>query len=66
MTSMLQSAPDRQDANEVLRTTATRLLPGHSGLLYVSNNSQDRLDLSVAWGHRAGESLPDYISPSTC
>ena len=66
MTSMLQSAPDREDAHEVLRTTAMRLLPGHSGVLYTFNNSQDRLNLSVAWGHQAGEPPPDHFAPSTC
>ncbi len=66
MTSMLQSAPDRADANEVLRATASGLLPGYSGLLYVFNNSQDRLDLSTAWGQDEAGPPADYIAPSTC
>ncbi len=66
MTSMLQSAPDREDANEVLRATAVHLLPGFSGLLYVFNNSQDRLILSTAWGPGAADPVTDHIAPPTC
>lgn len=66
MTSLLQSAPDRQDANEVLRATAVQLLPGHSGRLYVFNNSQDRLELSTAWGRPAAAPAPDCFAPQDC
>ncbi len=67
MTSLLQSAPDRQDANEVLRATAVRLLPGHSGRLYVFNNSQDRLELSTAWGRPAAAAAPqECFAPQEC
>ena len=66
MTSLLQSAPDRQDANEVLRATAVRLLPGHSGRLYVFNNSQDRLELSTTWGRPAAAPPPDCFAPQDC
>lgn len=66
MTSMLQNAPDRRDANEVLRATAVRLLPGHSGRLYVFNNSQDRLELSTVWGQPGGAPPPDCLAPSDC
>jgi hypothetical protein len=50
MTDMLQSASDHADADAVLRSTATELLPGFSGALYVFNNSRDRLVLSTYWG----------------
>ena len=69
MTEMLQSATDRDDANEVLRASATHLMPGVAGALYVFNNSRDRLDLSTRWpGTEPGEpeASPDHISPSTC
>ena len=69
MTEMLQSAADRDDANEVLRASATHLMPGVAGALYVFNNSRDRLDLSTRWpGTEAGEPefSPDHLSPSSC
>lgn len=47
MTEMLQGALDRDDANEVLRASATHLMPGVAGALYVFNNSRDRLDLQL-------------------
>jgi hypothetical protein len=48
--SMLQSATDRDDANLMLRGKAQYLLAGFSGVLYVLNNSRDRLDRSAVWG----------------
>ena len=66
MTNMLQSAIDRDDANEVLRATAARLLPGINGRLYVFNNSRDRLDLSTTWGHEGAGDALDYIAPTSC
>ena len=69
MTEMLQSATDRDDANEVLRASATHLMPGVAGALYVFNNSRDRLDLSTRWpGTEPGEpeAVPDHIAPSAC
>ncbi|MGH7093171.1 MAG: CHASE3 domain-containing protein, partial [Stellaceae bacterium] len=51
MADMLQSAAGQEDTNEVLRNTAANLLPRLSGALYVFNNSRDRLDLSMRWGH---------------
>ncbi len=66
MTEMLQSALDRDDANEVLRTSALQLMPKLGGALYVFNNSRDRLDLSTTW-HVGGEIVrPDHIAPSGC
>jgi diguanylate cyclase (GGDEF)-like protein len=65
MASMLQSATDRDDANEVLRGKAQYLLPGFSGALYVFNNSRDRLDLATSWGSVAPQSA-DPIAPSDC
>ncbi len=71
MAEMLQSAVDRDDANEVLRASATRLLPGVAGALYVFSNSRDRLDLSTEWpgdGDRGGPcgANPAHIAPSGC
>lgn len=66
MTDTLQSASDGDDANEVLRATALRLLPGFSGALYVFNNSRDRLDLSTNWGARATDEYFDHIAPASC
>jgi diguanylate cyclase (GGDEF)-like protein len=66
MASMLQSATDRDDANEVLCGKAQYLLPGFSGALYVFNNSRDRLDRSLAWGSLAPRADADHIAPSAC
>jgi diguanylate cyclase (GGDEF)-like protein len=64
MADTLQSAAGYDDAQAVLRATASRLLPQLSGRLYVFNNSRDRLDLVAQWG---GEERPvDSISPSAC
>jgi len=66
MTDMLQSANDHSDANAVLRATATELMPQMGGVLYVFNNSRDRLVLSSQWNLPAGQELPDAIGPSHC
>ncbi len=66
MTNLLQSAIDRDDANEVFRAAGMRLLPGISGVLYVFNNSRDRLDLSTAWGGIDADAAPQYIAPTSC
>jgi diguanylate cyclase (GGDEF)-like protein len=66
MADMLQSAADQDDTNAVLRATATRLLPGFAGALYVFNNSRDRLTLSTSWGKIDAESLAEYITPDSC
>ena len=70
MAEMLQSATDREDANEVLRATGTQLLPGLSGALYVFNNSRDRLDLSTTWSGDGSTSEPadiaDHLTPASC
>ena len=70
MAEMLQSATDREDANEVLRASAAQLLPGLGGALYVFNNSRDRLDLSTTWSGDgsadAHSALPDHITPNSC
>ena len=50
MADVLQSASDYGDANQVLKATASELLPGFSGALYVFNNSRDRLVLSTTLG----------------
>jgi diguanylate cyclase (GGDEF)-like protein len=65
MADMLQSAAGQEDTNEVLRNTASTLLAGFSGTLYVFNNSRDRLDLSIRWGGLA-EASPEYITPASC
>ena len=49
MTDMLQSADNHDDATEVLKATAQRLLPEFGAALYVFNNSRDRLDLAGSW-----------------
>jgi diguanylate cyclase (GGDEF)-like protein len=64
MADTLQSAAGYDDAQSVLRATASRLLPQLSGKLYVFNNSRDRLDLLAEWGDE--ERLLNPISPSTC
>jgi diguanylate cyclase (GGDEF)-like protein len=66
MADALQSATDYGDANQVLTATASDLLPGFSGALYVFNNSRDRLVLSTSWGRQPGEPLPDTIPPDQC
>jgi len=65
MADVLQSAADYGDANQVLKATATELLPGYAGALYVFNNSRDRLVLSTSWG-RDGAATPDDIAPDQC
>jgi diguanylate cyclase (GGDEF)-like protein len=67
MADMLQSAMGYEDANAVLQATASRLLPGLSGALYIFNNSRDRLDLSTAWSvDGADKAHPQVIAPSQC
>jgi diguanylate cyclase (GGDEF)-like protein len=66
MTDILQSAATSDDANAVLRATATQLLPDCGGLLYVFNNSRDRLDLAIEWGQPASEPVPAHIAPDAC
>lgn len=66
MADVLQSAADHLDANAVLKATATELVPGYPGALYVFNNSRDRLVLSSAWGRENHEKLPETINPNTC
>jgi diguanylate cyclase (GGDEF)-like protein len=66
MADVLQSASDHADANAVLKATATELVPGFSGALYVFNNSRDRLVLSTAWGRPDDERLPETINPGGC
>ena len=66
MTDMLQSALGYADANAVLSTTATKLLPGFGGALYVFNNSGDRLELSNFWSIREGVEPVQAIAPTQC
>jgi diguanylate cyclase (GGDEF)-like protein len=66
MADVLQSAADYSDANQVLKATASELLPGFSGALYVFNNSRDRLVLSTAWGLGAETAPPESIPPDQC
>ncbi|WBO24285.1 sensor domain-containing diguanylate cyclase [Sphingomonas abietis] len=66
MTDMLQSALVYDDANAVLRATASQLLPGFGGALYVFNNSRDRLDLSTSWDWPEGRLPPETIAPLHC
>ena len=66
MTDMLQSAIGHADANAVLRSTATSLMPGFGGALYIFNNSGDRLELSTSWDWPDTDPLQVAISPSDC
>ena len=66
MTDMLQSASTYADANAVLRSTASKLLPGFGGALYVFNNSGDRLELSTDWAWSDDIAPADPISPLQC
>jgi diguanylate cyclase (GGDEF)-like protein len=66
MADVLQSAADYGDANQVLKATATELLPGYSGALYVFNNSRDRLVLSTSWGRPDAAPPPEAIAPDQC
>ncbi len=66
MADVLQSATDYGDANQVLKATASELLPGFSGALYVFNNSRDRLVLSTSWGRLDDEQAPETIPPDQC
>ena len=61
MADVLQSAADYGDANQVLKATASELLPGFSGALYVFNNSRDRLVLSTSWG-RLDDEPPQVVT----
>lgn len=66
MTDMLQSALGHADANAVLRASASSLLPGFGGALYIFNNSGDRLELSTSWHWPEAIALGETISPSQC
>lgn len=66
MTDMLQSALGYGDANAVLRTTASKLLPNLGGALYVFNNSGDRLELSTYWAFPEGQEPIATIAPTQC
>ena len=66
MTEILQSAATSEDANAVLRATATQLLPDFGGALYVFNNSRDRLDYATEWGEREAVPAPLHIPPDSC
>ncbi len=66
---MLQSAADREDADDILRAGVAKLLPGLGGALYCFNNSRDRLDLSTAWpgaGDGPRPEAPDHIASGIC
>jgi diguanylate cyclase (GGDEF)-like protein len=64
MADILQSASGYEDANAVLRSSASRLLPELHGRLYVFNNSRDRLDLLTEWNGESAD-LP-AIAPGAC
>ena len=66
MADVLQSATDYSDANQVLKATASDLLPGFSGALYVFNNSRDRLVRSTVWGIGDDVATPETIQPDQC
>ncbi len=66
MADMLQSATDQRDAAEVLRATSQRLLPDHSGALYVFNHSRDRLDLANSWSPSPDFAPAESLAPENC
>jgi diguanylate cyclase (GGDEF)-like protein len=66
MTEILQSATTSDDANAVMRATATKLLPDYGGTLYVFNNSRDRLDFAIEWGPQGASPAPIHIAPHSC
>jgi diguanylate cyclase (GGDEF)-like protein len=81
MADMLQSATDGPDANAVFKATASELMPGLGGALYVFNNSRDRLVLSSSWGlasaqaaaragwrkpETGGSALPETLALNQC
>lgn len=66
MTDMLQSALGYADANAVLHSTASKLLPDFGGALYIFNNSGDRLELSTSWASGGRCEPVATISPSQC
>lgn len=66
MADMLQSASDYDDANAVLRSSATDLIFGFSGALYVFSNSRDRLVLSTHWEREGFDELPESLSIQQC
>ncbi|MCB8876447.1 GGDEF domain-containing protein [Acidisoma silvae] len=66
MTEILQSAATSEDANAVLRATATELLGDFGGALYVFNNSRDRLDFATEWGASGADAPPLHIAPDSC
>jgi len=64
MADVLQSASGYEDAKAVLRSSASRLLPGLNGRLYVFNNSRDRLDLLTEWNGE--DTSVTSINPGDC
>lgn len=66
MADMLQSSADYADANAVLNSTASELIFGFSGALYVFNNSRDRLVLSTSWDREGYPDLPQTLGISQC
>jgi diguanylate cyclase (GGDEF)-like protein len=66
MTDMLQAAEDHDDAGAVLMATAQRLLPECGGVLYVFNNSRDRLDLAKSWNTSDGFHPAQTLLPGNC
>jgi diguanylate cyclase len=66
MTDMLQSADGHDDACQVLRTSALRLLPDYGAALYIFNNSRDRLDLMSTWNLPQEYVAAETLSPVQC
>lgn len=66
MTDMLQSADGHDDACQVLRTSALRLLPDYGAALYIFNNSRDRLDLMSTWNLPEAYIAAETLAPVQC
>jgi diguanylate cyclase (GGDEF)-like protein len=74
MAEALQSASGLADAGQILRASASQLLPALGGALYLFNPMRDRLDLLIAWEAACDPgcpapppaSLPGFIVPHDC
>jgi diguanylate cyclase (GGDEF)-like protein len=74
MAEALQSAHGLADGGQILRASASQLLPDLGGALYLFNPLRDRLDLLIAWdaaddpgqGGEPPAAAPGFIAPNDC
>lgn len=65
MSNLLQTAVDMHEAEEILTRAAQQLLKPHSGALYLTVPSLNRLDRLTAWGeHR--DRYASTLTPEEC